>query len=479
MIQNSIIFLFSFFTLSTFGQINLPCHLSNEQIREDMKILYQSIDEGVIEVYWYRDSLSYKNKYDSICALEDGMPYVNFYREVTKIISSMGCLHSYVSESPLEDYFFDNHLFLPLGVNNTNNKSLVSYSYQNQLPIGSEIRSINGMSIMKIRNQMFTIYGTDGFISSIPKYGTQNDDFPYFYKHYVDTSETFEIEYASPDGLLKEITLQGAPWDSLSKMPDFETVQFNQYPFGFNIVNEIAILNIETSSLSEYNEKKWSKFLAECFRTIEDKELKHLVIDVRRNSGGWMPHMYHLIEYFCPNTFTPVTEAWQKEESYDFFKFSESPKRNFIKKKNRHLDSLIGNSQYDNWLTNAEYSPKENHFFEGKVYILTGGDTHSAASRFVSAAHVYANPVIIGDYPGGCFIGGSGGNTVNVILPNSKINVNLALTYFKPGWFDLLQKGIAVSPDYFVEQEIGKDAVMEFAMEYIKELLTSPMPQRR
>ncbi len=466
--QNLIAAVVCSFSFIGFAQLSPSDQLSEKQIKEDMTILYQSISEGVIEVYWYRDQSEFRAKYDSICGLKNGMRFIDFYREVTGIVSSMGCLHSYIQESPLDDYFFNNHKFIPIGVNNTESETFISYSDQNRIPVGSKILEINGQSIDQIRTQMFKLYGTDGYVTSVPKYGTQNDDFAYFYKHYIDTSESFQIIFESPNGIQDEITLEGIAWELIEEIPGFETVQYTEYPYGFNIENKIAILNIESSSRSECNDKKWAKFLSDCFGKIDDQKIDHLIIDVRRNSGGWMPHMFHLVEYFANGNFTPITEAWQKSDKYEFMKFSETPKQDFIKKNNRDLDSLIGAAEYDNWLIGVDYKPKEEHHFKGQVYILTGGNTHSAASRLVSTAKEYANPIVVGDYPGGCFIGGSGGNTATVVLPNSKISINIALTFFKPSWFDINKKGIAVEPDHFIEQEIGKDAAMEFTMNQIK-----------
>ena len=472
--QNLFAALICFISSFSYSQFSASYRLTHDQVQQDMNILYKSISEGVIEIYWYKDQSEFQSEFDSICNLQNGMPYIEFYREVTRMVSSMGCVHSYVQESPMDDYFSENHDFIPIGVNNTNSETLISFSVGNEIPLGSKLLEINGKTIDQIRSQMFTIYGTDGQITSIPKYGTQNEDFSYFYKHYVDTSQNFKVKFQYPSGKQEVKILQGVDWNIISNMPDFEKVKFTEYPYALNIENKIAILNIESSSRSEYNERKWAKFLDQCFEKIENEKIDHLIIDVRRNSGGWMPHMFHLVEYFARSRFVPVTEAWQKNDNYSFMKYSSTPKRDFINNKNRDLDSLIGVAQYDNWLINVEYVPKKEHFFNGQVYILAGGETHSAASRFISAAREYSNPIIIGDYPGGCYIGGSGGNSATVVLPNSQISVNIALTFFKPGWFDIRQKGSAVKPDHFIEQEIGNDAAMQFSINLINQSLTKP-----
>jgi C-terminal processing protease CtpA/Prc len=115
------------------------------------------------------------------------------------------------------------------------------------------------------------------------------------------------------------------------------------------------------------------------------------------------------------------------------------------------------------------YKPDKKNFFDGQVYILCSGGTVSAAAKFVNTSKNYSNAIIIGEETGGCYIGGSAGNSAILTLPNSKIQLIIALAFFKPPWFSYDKRGRGIIPDYKVEQSLHGDPVMEFTKKLIKE----------
>jgi ligand-binding sensor domain-containing protein len=47
--------------------------LTQEEVCQDANVLQQSIHEGIIEAYWYVDSVEITRRIDSICSIEEGV----------------------------------------------------------------------------------------------------------------------------------------------------------------------------------------------------------------------------------------------------------------------------------------------------------------------------------------------------------------------------------------------------------------------
>jgi hypothetical protein len=447
--------------------------LTQEEVCQDANVLQQSIHEGVIEAYWYVDSVEITRRIDSICSIEEGVSKLELFRFFSEIISSVGCSHTYINCSASFDNFFrDNHKYLPIGVRYIAGTTFITETFDNSIPEGSELISINKKNAETIKTLLLSRFEKDAKSITSRLRSLEDGQYPYYYKYFVDTSQVFDIKYKAPSGTKKTIRLNGISLDSTDTFGDFNKVSWSDFPYGFRIENNIAFLNIEHSGLDNYSEKIWSKFIKQCFKKIEESKIEHLVIDVRRNPGGWLRHQFHLMQYFCDTSFIPIEEAWQKSEVYPFFEFTDLKGKDYLHKKNRDYDTLIGNHGYS-YLVGEEYKPVKKHFFNGQVYVLTSGSTFSAAAVFANSASVYNDAIFIGESPGGCFIGGSAGNSAELILPNSKISVTIALTFFKFPWFTYNRKGEFLNIDYQVNRTLTGDSIMDFTKELIKETIAN------
>ena len=92
------------------------------------------------------------------------------------------------------------------------------------------------------------------------------------------------------------------------------------------------------------------------------------------------------------------------------------------------------------------YQPKTRHHFYGKVVVLQGGYTYSAATMFTSTVKGQNNVTIVGEESGG----GNYGNTASylpiIILPNSKLRIIMP-TYRMVMDVNRKKDGLGVQPD--------------------------------
>ena len=73
------------------------------------------------------------------------------------------------------------------------------------------------------------------------------------------------------------------------------------------------------------------------------------------------------------------------------------------------------------------FKPKEKTRFKGKVYILTSGNTFSAATIFCKTIGHQGNVTIVGEETGGGAYGNNAWLIPDIILPNTKVRFRLPL----------------------------------------------------
>ena len=94
------------------------------------------------------------------------------------------------------------------------------------------------------------------------------------------------------------------------------------------------------------------------------------------------------------------------------------------------------------------YKPKKNHHYDGKVYILTGGNSFSATTLFVNSIIKQENVTVIGEETGGGAYGNSAWLIPDVKLPKTGLRFRLPLFRLVTDK-DIPKNGRGVQPEVF------------------------------
>ncbi|MEL7123784.1 MAG: S41 family peptidase, partial [Bacteroidota bacterium] len=141
-------------------------------------------------------------------------------------------------------------------------------------------------------------------------------------------------------------------------------------------------------------------------------------------------------------------------------------------------DAYMRKFSNDLWINNYEYSknlrlqqPKE-HVYDGKLFVLINGLTFSSGSALAADLKKTTNAIFIGEESGGVFEGPTGGNSIVIQLPNSKIMVRISPQIHVGYKYQKHPFGRGVFPDYLIEYTIedvlnGRDLEMEKAIDLI------------
>ena len=80
-----------------------------------------------------------------------------------------------------------------------------------------------------------------------------------------------------------------------------------------------------------------------------------------------------------------------------------------------------------NHFENKYFKPRKKNHFDGTTYILTGGNTFSAATLFSKALVDQPNVIVVGEETGGGAYGNSAWLIPDITLPNTKVRFRLPL----------------------------------------------------
>lgn len=167
-------------------------------------------------------------------------------------------------------------------------------------------------------------------------------------------------------------------------------------------------------------------FFHNSFRSLRDNNIGHLIIDVRSNGGGSVTNSTLISRYLANQKFkvSDSLYAIKKGSHYEKYikdHFWSKLFMTFFTKKNKDGNYHFG------YFERHYFKPKKNNHYDGKVYILTGGNSFSATTLFVGAVVKQDNIIVIGEETGGGAYGNSAWLIPDVTLPETGVRFRLPL----------------------------------------------------
>jgi Peptidase family S41 len=438
------------------------------ELKQDFTILKAALQEAHPGLYRYNSKETIDNLFNAVQQkLNTGMTELEFYRLVAPLLSAIGDGHTkWHRKDKVDDrYAFFDEGYFPLQLYFRKNKAYVSSSYLpgEIITPGTEILSINGENIDKIREKLFSNIFSDGRIVS-SKYQELNHFFAGDYATYVSPAKQFTVEYTGKNGKRETVTLS-----SISKTNISPEVSSNEK---FNISypeKGVALMRIPVFE-DEDKTPSYPDFLASAFKEIRQKKISSLIIDLRNNEGGTDAFGFQLYAYLTRNPFRYYDHfSVVTNQPYSFAQYAQFPPG---------IDSLkatlvkAGNEFHFIYKDGLDTLDPQADAFTGKVYILQNGSSFSVTSEFCSIAKDNQRAIMIGDENGGTFQGNNSGGFALVELPNTKIGLDIPLL----GYYMHLQHPHSstegIPADYSVIPSIEnvlqkKDVVLEKALQLI------------
>lgn len=356
------------------------------------------------------------------------------------------------------------------------------------IPYGAEIISINNKPAKEILQSLSSSAYSDGFITT----GMDRlyPDFQVTFSLLSPHQASYPVNWIAPGSKETRKTELPASGPTAAFHAGRQSVfPFNLLQRAYYIYNDYddstktGRLTVNTFAI---NEQDAYKEFSEFFREVKKRNYQQVIIDVRSNGGGNPAISALLYSFMAAAPFRNVYNYRTRnmEVAYPEYAVAENGRRlsdediqgqkNFFYQrfdKDSASGFYVGNARLKDGL--LENFPPDKDAFHGKVYVLTGGGTVSAATYFASLVQKNKRGIVIGKETGSGEAATTAAWFMRYLLPRTKcvLTVPLSELYFFNATKD---NGRGIMPDKEVPMDkfIGyvqadKDPEVAYTMELI------------
>ncbi|WP_212004881.1 S41 family peptidase [Chitinophaga sp. HK235] len=356
------------------------------------------------------------------------------------------------------------------------------------IPFGAEITSINNTPAKDVLRSLATSAYSDGFITT----GMDRlyPDFQVVFSLQSPHQVTYPVTYLAPGSKeSRKVSLTASNPTETYHATRQSVFPFNLLQRAYYIYNnyfddsQTGLLTVNTFAINEADAyKEFSEF----FREVKKRNYKQVIIDIRSNGGGNPAISALLYSFLADAPFRNVYNYRTRtiDIAYPEYAVADNGRRlsdediqsnrNFLYQRFDKDSSgfYVGNARLKEG--QLENFPPDKDAFHGKVYVLTGGGTVSAATYFASLVQKNKRGEVIGKETGSGEAATTAAWFRNYLLPRTKcvLTVPLSELYFFNATKD---NGRGIIPDREVPMDkfIGytqadKDPEITYTLELIE-----------
>ena len=459
---------------------------SSKEVAYDYRVFENMLKESHPGLYWYtcRDSMEYYFR-EGAEQLKDSMTEQDFRKVLSYVVAKIDCGHTSVKASSWYMRHIDSSRFriFPLSMKFWDDSAAVAANLNRKdsiLKRGVVITSINNKSIPEILDTIFQYLPADGFNRTHKLQTLSNrGSFGSSYTSLFGQSDKYTVTYLDSTGEARSVSIPfyNPLTDSLNRFPRSRLINMSRHEqklaerlsarqLQIDMENRTAIMDVNTFSKGY----RLKRFFRRSFRELHNKQINYLVIDLRGNGGGNVMNSTMLSKYLIDKPFKLADSLYtiSRRSSY-----------------RRHMQNYFFNHVFMLFATRKRsdgyyhfgyferhyFKPKKKHHFDGKTYILIGGNSFSATTLFTESVIKEDNVFVVGEETGGGAYGNTAWLIPDVVLPETRVRFRLPL-------FRLVidkqqpKNGRGVLPE--IEVKPTAEAIKtgaDFKMEKVKELI--------
>lgn len=407
--------------------------LSPEDMRYDLDELFHRIETTHPNPYAKQSKAETDLERQKIHdELDHPMTMFDFYNKVAPLVVSLGDFHTQVIlPSDIFGGSPSKEKFLPLEVQFSGERGfiLINYTGIPEIQPGTELLTINSMTIASIQSESL-LHNLRYYPFSVA-FWILKGSLPEYHIEILRPEETIPVKLTIPGLTAAEFDQNAVPAETKS----WEPVTYSKIP-----QESTGILTVNTFG-------EIGPLLTPIFEQIQKDGVQHLIIDMRLNGGGKYEVVDSLMDFLTNKSYKHCSKSY------------EAPFKGYGAGAPREVAcELI-----------QPFNAAER--FQGKLYLLIGTQTNSAAITFATILQDYDLATLVGEetYDGASYC-------ANIVLggtplPRTGLMYTLSKTcYVRPS--GVLDDN-PVIPDINVkipieDQIAGRDPVLEYTLEMIK-----------
>lgn len=430
---------------------------------EDIVLLKKILEANHPSLYWYtsKDSIDYYFK-ETMAGITDSLNEVEYKNRLSKLVARIRCGHTTVRFSKAYGKVAAMYRYpqFPLSLKVWDDSLVVlgsAYRNDSIFKRGTIITAINGRTPVQLLDTIYQYISTDGYGVN-HKSQTVSGNFPGWYKTILgDVDSVYNIRYIDSTGNEKKTMLKAyRPVVDTSRQGRQETRGqglIRREIRKLTLINKRSMI-IDTAEgtafirLTTFTGGRLKNFFRRSFKTLSKLFIQHLVVDLRENGGGNVSNSIRLTQYLIDKPFKVGDTVAAVGRKFEYGRYIKPTliywmAMNFGASKEK--DGKIHYRRYERHY----YAPKETNHFNGKVYLIQGGYTFSAATMFIAQLQGQPNVKVLGEETGGGYYGNSAMHIPKITLPNSGIVVSLPM--YRLVMDKYRPKGRGIMPDTMIK----------------------------
>ncbi|GAA4344327.1 S41 family peptidase [Flaviaesturariibacter amylovorans] len=458
-----------------------------ETLRADYRVFRAVLEDSHPGLYWYtpRDSMDayFRKGYDMIT---DSLTETRFRAVLSYVLAQVHCGHTSVRPSRAYARSVGGGISFPVNMKFWPDTALVTSNTRDSvLPRGSLITAIDGRPMNRIVDSLFQYLSGDGWnrthlyqtlsnrggfgAAFIPVFGYK----PRYQVSFIDTlgvPRTASVNLflpardsargADPERPRTRTRERGPSRRERRKlMRDFNR------SLRIDAATQTAYMDLATFTKG-YGLRG---FFRRSFRQLKKEGVPHLVIDLRSNGGGSVTNSNLLTKYIASKPFKIADTLYAVQRNsrlrdYQAHGFWNNLFLHFMTRREKD-----GNYHFK-YFERHYFKPRKRWHYDGQVYVLTGGNTFSAATLFAGTVRGQDNVTVVGEETGGGAYGNNAWLIPDVTLPNTGVRFRLPL--FRLVIDRTQRKGYGVFPEVYAGPTMPAiRAGRDFKLEVVKEMI--------
>jgi hypothetical protein len=450
-------------------------NLNKTDALEDVNVLVVALEEGYPGLYDYISSekweqliLNIKNQ------LSENISLYDFYTLLeTSIINQIKDNHFVIISRQPKKRKEESSCLPKIAFGFLNDSLIVTraiLTYDEYL--GKSIKEVNGIPADSIKQLVKNrINNIDGFTQSGIDYNLLVWTWYFFDRVSDNQNSEYAVKFSNDSTVFfhqkKSINKNVCvPWNA--NWSNFFFHNTDSLTFS-KIDDSVAYIAIHSFFLTEVEMDKISTFV----KQLQDSSYKHIIIDLRNNSGGDDRICAKLFSFFAQQPFLMQEYSQvKKKNDFKFFRFCTNYNEDVS---DLFMEYSMLDSKEGYFIINHDtIYPDPNINFKGNLYLITNERSLSAATIFAGLVHKYRRGIIIGRETGNTYHQMNATKFAQLLLPNSQIEISIPLV---KNVFDMekskIPYGRGVIPHYVIDfsldelESIHGDTMLNYAFQCI------------